>query len=60
MAKSYDDLTETEKLADRVWRHIIFSDRFQESKASELREKYIEGIFGKEVAETLKNYYTRN
>ena len=53
----YDKLTPEAQLADKLWRYMLFSGRFDECKPSELRTKYIIPIFGNEVSEEIGSYY---
>lgn len=53
----YDKLTPEAKLADSLWRYLIFSGKFDECKPSELRKRFIVPIFGNEVSEEISSYY---
>lgn len=56
---SYDDLSEDAKLADKVWRHMVYGKRFENTIPSTLRALYIIPIFGKEVSEEIRQYYLK-
>jgi len=51
------DLSPLAKLADKVWRHMVFSGRFDDVKASELKEKYIIPIFGEDISKEITEFY---
>jgi len=53
----YEELSDLAKLADRVWRHMVFSGRFDKMKASEIKEAHIIPIFGEDVAKEISTYY---
>jgi len=53
----YEELSESAKLADKVWRHMVFGNRFDDEKPSEIRAKYLIPIFGEDVCEEIREYY---
>jgi len=53
----YEELSDSAKLADKVWRYMVFSGRFDEELPSELRQMYIIPIFGEDVADEIKEFY---
>ena len=53
----YDSLSQPAKLADKVWRHIVFGRRFDGMIASEIRRIYMIPIFGEDVINEIKDYY---
>lgn len=53
----YDKLSKEAQLADKVWRYIICSGKFDDCIASELHERFIIPIFGKDVDDEIRDYY---
>ena len=53
----YEELSELAKLADKVWRHMVFSGRFDKMNASKMKETHIIPIFGEDVAKEISRYY---
>ena len=54
-----NDLSSRAQLADKVWRYMIFSGRFNDAKPSELKEKYIIPIFGEDVSNEITRFYLK-
>ena len=50
-------LTPIAQLADKVWRYLVFSGRFNNETAEDLREKYINPIFGNRISNEIKSFY---